>query len=184
MKQPHEDVGGVDRDDWLLSLDDEALTHQDRLIALAFFLQDACLVGNPAPVVRRMYERIKNPQVGDLVVETSRRRGGNSHMALGILLERRQEWWSTDEDWERSKREDDALTDADRSTDDAWYIQYGSGAHDVCRWTNCMFIMVPAPGENFKVGIGTREGNSVLVNRDDLLSALGDSGFTLRKPTG
>jgi hypothetical protein len=181
MKQPHEDVAGTERSDWLLSLDENATTHRAALITLAFHLRSACMVGNPAPVVDRMAARILDPQIGDLVVETTRgRRRDDSYLALGFLVERRQEWWSSDEDWERYKAEDDSLTDAERTTAEAWYVQYGSAAGDICRWTNCSFMVVPTSVDSFTIPAGTRDGNGVTITKDSLLGSLADSGFTLR----
>jgi hypothetical protein len=99
-KQPREDVRGEVRDGGLLSLDDAALPARNLLVVVAHHLAGACLVGNPAPKVARLSERIRNPQLGDLVYETTtlfRREhpGGN---AFGYLVERRREWWSTNQD--------------------------------------------------------------------------------------
>jgi hypothetical protein len=60
-----------------------------RLLAVAGFqAYSNSLVGNPAPEVRAYFERAHNPQVGDLVVETSTIWMPNwSGAALGWLLE-------------------------------------------------------------------------------------------------
>jgi len=194
FKQPYEDIVGIDRDNWLLSLDMRAVAHRDALRVLAHHLHTACLVGNPAPNVQRMYERITRPQVGDLVVEISsfyRRRslGDDAWLdhrtkALGILLEHRREWWQTDEEWQREITEDPDLADDGRVTDDAWYVQYGQAAADVCRWTNCDFIVVPMDSDEFRKPVGHHDGNGVTLTRSDLLGALADSGFALKDPGG
>ncbi len=190
FKQPHEDIVGIDRDDWLLSLDLRAVAHRDALRAMAHHLHVACLVGNPAPNVQRMYERISRPQIDDLVVESSsfyRRRSlddaawlDHRTKAFGILLEHRREWWQIDEDWQREITEDPDLAGDGRMTDHAWYIQYGQAAVDVCRWTNCDFIMVPMDSNEFRKPIGHHGGNGVTLTRSDLLDELADSGFTLK----
>lgn len=73
MKQPHEDVRGQDRSgNYFLSLDPQAAFHRDLVIALARHLYTAIRVGDPAPVVQRMYRDVTNPQIGDLVVESAR----------------------------------------------------------------------------------------------------------------
>lgn len=185
MKQPHEGVRGQPRQSYLLSLDERALEHRDALMAMASHLHDACLVGEPAPKVARMYERIREPQIGDLVIETTtmNRRDQDARVkGFGVLLERREEWWESDEDWSAAKAEDGSLTDADRATDDAWYIQYGPEPADVCRWTNCSFITVPVDLDMFRLPIGQRNGSGVTITRNDLLGGLVDSGFTLRQP--
>jgi len=102
--QPHEDARGVTRDDHLLSLSADALRLRDALITLTYHLRTALLVGDPAPVVRRMYERLSDPRPGDLVVESSvihSRDARRRVTGLGVLLLRRREWWHADEDWER-----------------------------------------------------------------------------------
>lgn len=144
LKQPREDVAaGVDRDDDLLSFDESAVAHRDALIGMARLLHSATLVGDPAPVVVKLYERITKPCPGDLVVELS---AMYSHdpvkriKALGILIEKRQEWYDTDEEWADLVAEGAVYADEDRRTDTAWYIQYGSAAGDVCRWTDCDFM--------------------------------------------
>lgn len=184
-KQPREDVTGADRDDYLLSLDDQAIAHREALRAMAFHLQTACMVGNPAPIVTRMSDRIRNPRPGDLVVESSTRyrHDPDSRLkAFGILLEHREEWWETDAEWEAYKAEDGTITDEDRRTDRAWYVQYGPDPGDVYRWVNCSFVVVPV-GDVFDMPVGERDGGAVTFTRDGLLSGLADSGFELKAPT-
>jgi hypothetical protein len=186
MKQPHQDVTGTDRTDLLLSLDEAALAHRAWLAGLAFHLSTATTVGNPAPVVSRMAERIRSPQIGDLVVEQSSHWRGNPDdrvKGFGILVEHRTEWWDTDEDYQRHITEYPEEADEPRATDHAWYVQYGSAAVDICRWTNCSFLAIPTPGERFRVPGGTPTGSDgIVVTRDSLLGALSDSGFKLRVP--
>lgn len=154
LKQPREDVTGTSRDtDDLLSLDERAMAHRDALIAMAKHLHAACLVGHPAPIVQRMYERISKPRVGDLVVESSSGMHSSDadkrFKAFGVLVEKREEWWEADEEWEGLKAEDHSLADEDRLTDTAWYVQYGPQPEDVCRWTDCSFIAIPTELREF-----------------------------------
>ena len=153
MKQPHEDVAGVQRDDDLLSLEESALAHRDALIAMAKHLKSTTLVGNPAPIVEEVHHRITHPRIGDLVMEVSapyRKEVDTRVKSLGILVERRYEWWETDEEFERLKAEDPpSYTEADRMTDEAWYVQYGPDPKDICRWTNCEFVALPGLAERF-----------------------------------
>lgn len=147
-KQPNEDVAfGTDRDDDLLSLDETAAAHRNALIGMARLLHRACLVGNRAPIVDDIYERITPPQRGDLVVELSvgmyTQDPEKRLKALGILLEKRTEWDSTDEEHADLIAEGAVYPDEERITDIAWYIQYGPRAEDVCRWTNCSFVALP-----------------------------------------
>lgn len=187
--QPHEGVVGADREGWLgalLALDDGALAVRGFVIQLAAHLADATRVGSPAPKVARMAERMRSPQPGDLVVEASApyRDQAYQRMGFGILLLERWEWWTTDEEWERTKAEDDTLTDDERSPDQAWYVQYGANADAVCRWTNCSFGVVPVDRDFFPaVPAGFVDGTGGTVfTRDSLLGSLADSGFQLRVP--
>jgi len=185
FKQPHEDVTGFDRsDNDLLSLDERAVAHRDALIYLLGHLRSACMVGHPAPVVERMYRRMRSPRSGDLVVAymANMRDPNNRLKGFGYLIEKRVEWWETDAEWETTKAEDGYLTDADRLTEEVWYVQYGPDPADVCRWANSDFTMVPIEPRQFDVEFGTRDGNGVMLTRDDLLGALADSGFQLRNP--
>jgi hypothetical protein len=130
-----------------------------------------------------MYERVRRPQVGDLVVETStlyRAAPDGRLKSFGILLEHRDEWGETDEEWAAAKIEDDTLTEADRTTDHAWYVQYGPEPDDVCRWVNCSFITVPIDLDMFRQPIGRRDGSGVVITRGDVVAGLADSGFQLR----
>lgn len=184
FKQPYEGVTGQHLDDDLLSLDDRALTHRRALVVLARNLRDAVQVGQPAPIVQRMGHRLRTPRPGDLVVETSRAIWGRHPedylKGLGYLVDKREEWWTTDEEWEREKAEE-GFPDDERATDVAWYIQYGPDPADIIRWTNCQFMTIPIdPGERFHEVFGTRDGGGVTLSRDDLLGALADSGIQLR----
>jgi hypothetical protein len=186
FKQPHEGIVGTDRSgDDLLSLDMRAVAHRQALVAMAKHLMSATSVGHPAPVVERMSQRLRNPQVGDFVFEwmigLSPRRDLDTRIkAHGYLVEKRKEWWTTDEEWERRKAEEGWADDEERPTDVAWYIQYGPEPADVCRWTNCDFIVVPIDPAEFTVPFGTRDGSAVTITRDDLLGSLADSGLVLR----
>lgn len=181
--QPHEGVRGVDRTDTLLSLENSNLTTRELLRGLSRCLSSATLVGNPAPVVERMGERLRNPQPGDLVVEMSAMYGpGNISRAiqgLGILIVDREEWWHTDEEWSVELAAEHYGPEDARPADHAWYIQYGPAAIDVCRWTNCSFTTIPWPDEQFDVPAGYRDGTATVFTRDSLLGALADSGIEL-----
>lgn len=194
--QPHEGVIGK-KNPVLLNVSDEALAMRDIIIGLGHHLRSATLVGNPAPRVQRMYARITNPQPGDFVVEETRglitRDQELRAKSSGILLLHRDEWWQTDEEFEKDLREnieaeaqyggtteeDIEQMRADRAVDHAWYVQYGPRPADICRWTNCSFIAIPMPDEEFNLSVGFRDGNSVVITRDSLLDGLADSGFDL-----
>lgn len=201
--QPHEGITGTVRDqDGLLSLDDKALAVRRAMKGLACVLRSAVMVGSPAPVVERMSQRMRSPEPGDLVMETStmRRDAEDWHRGFGILLAHRIEWASTDEQWaagiEQARADHEKFlsgpygrpgdapfdpADHERWTDHAWYIQYGPEPVDICRWVNCEFMTVPVDRDFCRVAFGTRDGSAVIVNRDDLLGSLADAGFRLRE---
>lgn len=149
--QPWEGVDGRDRQgDDLLSLEDEAMPRRLIMVQMADALVKASLVGNPAPNTREIYDRISTPRPGDLVVEATRRRDPDrAYRGFGILLAHRQEWASTDADWaayldaERLASPDGTVFDDERLKEDAWYVQYGPGHRDICRWENASFIAFP-----------------------------------------
>jgi len=126
LPQPWRDIDGTERSSFLLSLEDEATEHREALMRMAKQLRSACLVGNAAPVVSKMWERISKPVPGDLVVECSRALHRMDHQGFGILLSRRQE--------------------GPTEYDDAWYVQYGNGSRDIARWENCEFMTLPCAG--------------------------------------
>jgi hypothetical protein len=101
--------------------------------------------------------------------------------AFGILIEHRNEWWETDEEWEALKVEDGGLEDDDRRVDHAWYVQYGNDPGDVCRWVNCDFLAIPTDPKAFDYPAFTRlPGGGVRIVRDDVVAGLAASGFELR----
>lgn len=196
--QPHEGICGTDRPGWLLSLDEEAVPFRDAIIILARHLDTATLVGNPAPVVKRMSDRMRHPQTGDLVVTNMAQvtRDPDTRLkGLGVLIQpERREWAETDAEWAAFCAEEIALSpepetlalitsEENRGTDTAFYVQYGPAAIDVCRWTNEEATMVPVDVRSFHVdAAASRDGTSATFTRDSLLGGLADSGFQLRLP--
>ena len=63
--------------------------------------------------------------------------------AVGYLLQEREEWATTDSQWQVDLRNGDADPDERGVERDAWYLQYGPAAEDVCRWTNCQVLALP-----------------------------------------
>jgi len=143
LPQPWEGINGTARDsDDLLSLEEEAMPRRRRMVMMALLLRKATLVGNQAPVVRSMYERMSDPQPGDLVVETTTSwRPDGGYRGFGILLGHRREWCTKDEAWAAYLAENP--DDDERLADHYWYIQYGPGERDISRWEDCRFIAVP-----------------------------------------
>lgn len=142
--QPREGIVGIKRDDDLLSLEDSAIQHRTLIQLLAWELHSATLrYGN------ELGDRIRRPQTGDLVIETTRgviaaARGTPMPEAFGYLLGRRVEWTETDEEWAQIVAEQRLSAGEKRWTDDVWYVQYGPEPEDVCRWLNCSFAAVPS----------------------------------------
>ena len=128
--EPYEGVNGTQRADDLLSLEDSAMPHREMLLAMAKMLLRCCLVGNPALVVEKIYQRITSPQEGDLVAETSKAMYSRSEddrvKGLGVLLKRREE-----------------------DGDDVWYVQYGPSPRDIARWVDCDFMALPTRDDAF-----------------------------------
>lgn len=143
LPQPWEGINGTLREaDDLLSLEDKAMPRRRRMVTMALLLHKATLVGNPAPAVQRMHERMYRPEPGDLVVETTTAwRPGNEVRGFGILLGHRREWCSTDEEWAVSLAEEPG--DDERMADHYWYVQYGPGERDIARWEDCAFVAMP-----------------------------------------
>jgi hypothetical protein len=115
-------VAGTERTSFLLSLEDDATEHREALMRMAATLRRTCLVGNAAPIVQTVWDRVSVPKVGDLVVECSRAVYRLDYQGFGILLAHRFE---------------------EDSCDDVWYVQYGNSAKDVARWQNCQFMTLP-----------------------------------------
>lgn len=189
--QPHQGIKGTVRlADDLLALIDVALPRRRMMANLAMALHSATLVGNPAPVVQRMYERMTHPQVGDLVLETSTfyRTYAPCYDApsYGILLAVRDEWAQTDEEYAKD------LAENLNGEQDGWrgieynvhYVQYGPKPADVYRWHNATFIMIPTEDrfEQKTFGDPTRFPGGMTFVRDDLVGGLADSGIEVQPP--
>jgi hypothetical protein len=156
LPQPHEGVTGIDRSgDWLLSLDEGAIVHRDVILELAGAVHRASWVGSAAPAVEALRDRVRDPRPGDLVwvLDGALSRDVDTRVkSLGFLVVCREEWAATDADHERlwvegqhEVYDDRAAYDADRFVEhEAWYVQYGPGPADVCRWTNCTVYSAPA----------------------------------------
>jgi hypothetical protein len=128
-----------------------------RLIAInTYVAYSNSLVGNPAPAVRAVYERKRNPQPGDIVMETSTiwrwaehadEAPSDQYPAIGVLLRIESEPVCTqtalDEmhaDGDYFVRLDEKLTDV--PTERVFYIKPLDGSVPEYRWTNADFIRV------------------------------------------
>ena len=157
--QPHEGIQGSGLPEGhLLALTEESIARRLEMLTCMWQRWDDILHGRIADR-DALFERMYNPQVGDLVVEqtSSFRRNRDSQIqASGILLvHERKEWASSDEDWaltvsreEASHRSSGLPFDVEefareRFADKFTYIQYGADPGNICRWSNCKFIAVP-----------------------------------------
>jgi hypothetical protein len=120
-------------------------------------IHDACLVGNPAPRVAAMYERMTHPQPGDVVLETGTCwRPDWPERALGRLIR---------------------IEPGANQFEDAYVVEsmyYADGA--ITTWQNCHFIALPIDETNF---LGRRE--RVVLTRESLVGALADAGIEVRR---
>src|SRR5580765_304666 len=178
--QPFEGIRGTEHGSWLLSLDERAIAHREFLIEMAHHLSTATLVGNPAPVVRRINDRLRSPQPGDLVVTTEvmhgRRDPDDRLKGFGIFLAGRKEWCETDAEWITAclANDWDPLTE-ERMTDTVFYIQYGPDPGDICRWHNSEAVVLPVDTVTFSADAAasreeTADGRTrAMFTRDSLI---------------
>jgi hypothetical protein len=143
--QPHQDMIGEDRpDDPVLTMTEGG---RKVLATTAYVLYAGLLFSNQrTPRSEAMFQKVTHPRPGDYVVVrdiVGRWRPDDLRHGVGIFLGDRTEWWTTDEQWEADKAEDEYLTEADRMVDHAWYVQYGPDARSVCRWVNCELFALP-----------------------------------------
>lgn len=123
----------------------EALSSQDTaglLAEVAYERWRATLVGNPAPVVRDMYERITNPQPGDLVLEvTTRGRDGWPGPALGRLLFVAGRKPRSEDEWHEAKAAGWWKMERAKFGGPYWYVDPIDGVSQRTAWANCDFIV-------------------------------------------
>lgn len=114
----------------ILSLHDSHVETR-RLIANLgqnLYLASMCAL---TPRLKDMFNRLDNPQPGDLVVGASIPNKDKHHRGLGYLLSHRDEriWAEYEQEWLRDVG--------------IWYIQYGPSPDDICRWYNASFTVIP-----------------------------------------
>jgi hypothetical protein len=147
LLEPHQNVRGADSDEPFLT--SEAAS--DLVAHLAMHIYSASLVGNPAPKVAHLFDRMYHPEPGDLVVvqdSVHSRDADTRFKGVGRLVTMRKEWASSAAEWAAECAEDPGLGEDDRWIEDrAWYVQYGPSAVDVCRWRNCSVIAAPTAGD-------------------------------------
>lgn len=106
-----------------------ALDVESTIAQLARDLQTTVLVGNPAPVVKEMDERMRVPHPGDLVWERTTRPG-----RVGILDAIEQEPVASEEDWDG---------DLPIPKETVYYVHNLNG--EIERWVNADFLSL-GPG--------------------------------------
>lgn len=140
------------------------------IIILAEALQAATLVGDPAPVVRRLRQWMDAPpQVGDLVVEMSTRHRGPNPQRVGTVNEVRH-----------SRRHNDTIVEilvvdppcGDTACTDRKCIHRP-------RWSNATFVRIPATPEQLAEALD-RPRQAGSADRDSLTALLADVGIGVR----
>lgn len=118
----------------------------------------ATLVGDPAPIVKRMGDRIRDPRPGDVVLETSTFYQRNWRpSALGQLILTRDEPFLDRVEFCEAHLDGDYWNDPDetypefaaRHTERVWYLRPLAGVGGPClhRWSNASFIALPVTDE-------------------------------------
>ena len=124
---------------------------EERLLGLAIVsahnLYHACLVGNAPPRIREMYDLVKHPRVGDLVVEITT---GAVWYQRGESVDRARYMGPIEDKIGRlvkmtqvPQREPEEGEDpADIPMQDGWVIERLTDASRIT-WTNASFIRLP-----------------------------------------
>lgn len=114
--------------------------HVERLIeSLIYNLYGATLVGNPAPSVKALHDRMVNPKVGDLVLEVSSIwQEGRTGTRLGRLVKIALEPMYTAEQWYGDM---EAEPEEKIPNEHVWYLTLADGRE--YHWTNAQFVAVP-----------------------------------------
>lgn len=107
-------------DDALLSLEEDAVEVRRALMQAGFAIWQSVLAGQGAPVGRYRFERMREPQPGDWVVEITSRN------------DRATDWY----------RGFGRLVSADVESG-AYVVRYGPDEIDRCTWHNACFIALP-----------------------------------------
>jgi hypothetical protein len=108
------------------------------------------LLGQAPEKHQRAFQFFSNYEPGQLVMEVSTGWADKfDEMRFGYFIEKRHEFYYSDEQWEEQKRtylerDPDSLplTDDDRTKEWRTYIKLLSDGREM-RWTNCQFIRVP-----------------------------------------
>jgi hypothetical protein len=111
----------------------------------AYNLYLATLVGHPAPSVEQTGRRMRTPQIGDVVLETSTIwRDDRLGARLGKLVRTAMEpVWTADE-WREAGEDENTPIPTQR----VWYLELPDGRE--YRWHNASFIAIPPTPRAFE----------------------------------
>lgn len=107
------------------------------LCAAGYAAYCGTLTGRPG--VPGLFEWMKDPKPGDLVLEVTSICRTDDIYRVGTLLRIEIGWFHDDDKWEQVKGEWNA--DEPRPTDTYWVIETLDGYE--YRWSNCSFIKLP-----------------------------------------
>lgn len=156
--QPYVGITPLPADGFPLVLDDSNLPLRMMIRVLAREMNSA-LTGVNSPHQEEIYRRMQEARPGDLVIERSTAYRHTLDATLGgfgVLLAKRHEWETTDEEYTQrcagydldnirlgiapNSPEEHA---ENRMTDTAWYVQYGPTQKNIYRWVNAECIALP-----------------------------------------
>ncbi len=121
----------------------QRLAYLLRMVAInAYVAWSNTLIGNAPPAIHAQFERMKDPQVGDVVLETSTIWKASRYTndtpsqfpGLGVLLRTADEPYPIDPD--------EYADDEPVPTEKVWYVRPLDGSVPEYRWTNASFIRV------------------------------------------
>lgn len=127
------------------------MTEAQRLVAAGRMLWSATLIGNPPPSTRRLIERMRNPQPGDLVWESSTalralRDPAWADRVLGWFVKRGLSPWVSREEWESADcewRERDGQPYEECPTRQIWIIRPWGNPTGEFSWENAELLALP-----------------------------------------
>ncbi len=182
---PYEGVVGPTGHPLLLSVNDRFLPVREALIRMGWHLLCATQVAPQAPVVARIYQRITNPQPGDLVVERTGllrhltesspdRRAEFHRTAFGIFITAREEWVP---DPTRPAPPPGGADAGGLVPGLVHYLQYAPQQGAVSRMVNSMLLTIPVGGDFSRPAGRPDPAGGFTVSRLNLLDALADIGM-------
>lgn len=157
-EQPYVGIAPIPAADFPFELNDSMLPLKMLIRRLAHELNSATRA-HPAFRHQGINRQMNEPRPGDLVIEQSTAYHETfdcTACGFGVLLAKRLEWETTDEayairctlqDLQDMQAGYTELTPEEharnRTTDTAWYVQYGPDSKNVYRWVNAECIALP-----------------------------------------